>query len=276
MNLISQLITSTGTSTLTLGTSINDFGTLADIAANGDRFYYTLKEGENYEVGYGTYVSAGNLLTRDVIFETIESGIFSPAGTPINLAGGLNASIALTNTLQSAISHAEVFKRIYADLNYNVANLPAMASLVGTINVCTFGTVSLQQLGLGIPVPTDIIVGSSAELCIHWNPTSANAGNVRWGIEVAQCKENSGAFSSATTHYVDAAAQLAADRLQIDKSSTLLTDLEPNSMVMGRIFRDYGHANDTYADTAQLLGVSLLYKSRRVGTPQETSPYDWA
>lgn len=76
----------TGTGTITLGTVVNGFLTFAEAGINnGDLVYYTIEDGNDFEIGQGTYTSSGTTLSRDTVLVSKVSGT---AGTSkLNLSG---------------------------------------------------------------------------------------------------------------------------------------------------------------------------------------------
>ena len=66
-------------------------------------------------------------------------------------------------------------------------------------------------------------------------------------------------MGTAYTHYV---TELA--------SSITLTNVEPDSIIMCRVFRDAAHANDTLTDVAFLLKADAHYETDRVSTINRT------
>lgn len=79
-NRIQETTTTTGTGTITLAGAASGFQSFA-VVGNGNTTYYTITSGTAWEVGIGTYTSAGTTLARTTILAS------SNAGAAITLAG---------------------------------------------------------------------------------------------------------------------------------------------------------------------------------------------
>lgn len=64
---IKETTTTTGTGTITLAGASSGFRSFADIG-NANTTYYAIVGGTEWEVGLGTYTSAGTTLTRTTVF----------------------------------------------------------------------------------------------------------------------------------------------------------------------------------------------------------------
>ena len=75
---IKQQSTTTGTGTVTLGAAYDGFSTFPTFYSNGDEVYYTISNTETgiteWEVGRGTFNSAGPTLVRDTVLSSTNSG----------------------------------------------------------------------------------------------------------------------------------------------------------------------------------------------------------
>ena len=66
---IKESSSTTGQGTLTLGGAETGFRTFADIG-DGNTTYYAIVDGNNFEVGIGTYTASGTTLSRDTVLQT--------------------------------------------------------------------------------------------------------------------------------------------------------------------------------------------------------------
>ena len=75
---IKQQSTTTGTGTVTLGAAYDGFSIFSAFYSNGDEVYYTISNTETgiteWEVGIGTYASAGPTLSRDTVLSSTNAG----------------------------------------------------------------------------------------------------------------------------------------------------------------------------------------------------------
>ena len=101
-NWIKQYTSTTGTGTITLGAKFdNSFVTIADSYFDGELVHYQIKDGLNRESGIGTYTATGNTLSRDIILETLVSGVLSTSSpTAISLTGNAIVSVSASSSSQ--------------------------------------------------------------------------------------------------------------------------------------------------------------------------------
>ena len=81
-----ETTSTTGTGTITLGGAVAGFVAIGGIG-DGNSTYYTITEGNEFEVGIGTYTSSGDTLSRDQVFAS------SNSGSKITLAGSATVFI---------------------------------------------------------------------------------------------------------------------------------------------------------------------------------------
>jgi hypothetical protein len=80
----------TGTGTITLGSAVDGFQTFAAAGvANADVVRYVIEDGDNWEIGTGTYTASGTTLSR-----TVQES--SAAGSAISLSGNAVVFVSAT------------------------------------------------------------------------------------------------------------------------------------------------------------------------------------
>ena len=117
---VKETTTTTGTGTLTLAGAVAQFQSFSGIG-NGNTTFYTLVDanGTGWEVGIGTYTSAGTTLARTTILEssnanaaiTLSAGTHTVfCGLPADKAVYLNTSSVIpTNMMGSGTAAANTF-----------------------------------------------------------------------------------------------------------------------------------------------------------------------
>jgi len=86
---IKETTSTSGTGTISLGGAVAGFAAFSTILSDGDTCYYTILEGNNWEIGLGTYASSGNTLARTTVLQS------SNSDNKITLSGGAEAFITL-------------------------------------------------------------------------------------------------------------------------------------------------------------------------------------
>ena len=117
-----------------------------------------------------------------------------------------------------------------------------------------------------VPLPHSYWEGTDMDFHILWSPTTAAAGSVVWGLEYTWANIGD-VIPASTISTTTSATDSTAYKHHITVLTTIPgTGKKIRSTFMGRIYRDGGHASDTYnADTA-LLEVSLTFKQNTVGS----------
>jgi hypothetical protein len=112
---------------------------------------------------------------------------------------------------------------------------------------------------------------------VHWSINSDATGAVRWGIEYSLAKGHQQApFGPTTTVYVEQACigvpymHYVAEVSEANAIDGTLLEIEPDTMVICRIFRDGAHPNDTL--DADVFGImaDLHYQADKATTPNKS------
>ena len=175
--------TTTGTGTITLGTAQSGYQTFADAGiANAEVVSYTIIEGANWEIGTGTYTSAGTTLSRTVLESSNADAAVSLSGT------GTVFITAATNALlgQGVLTPAQ----ITADQNdYD----PTSLSVSGTLRLDTDAARTLTGLAGGKQnrVITIAYIGTSTLILSAENASSAAANRFDFPGDVTLVQDSS-------------------------------------------------------------------------------------
>jgi len=109
-NIARMTTATTGSGTITLGSAVAGYLTFADAGiSNGDVVTYAIEEGDEREVGQGTYSSTGPTLTRTTVYSSTASGsqisLLGAAEVFITLAAEANGGITVpyVNTTRGSI-----------------------------------------------------------------------------------------------------------------------------------------------------------------------------
>ena len=85
---VKETTQTSGTSDISLGGAVTGFVTFGSVLSDGDTTYYTISDGNNWEVGLGTYSSSGNTLARtdaNVLQSTNSDNRISLSGNEVDV-----------------------------------------------------------------------------------------------------------------------------------------------------------------------------------------------
>lgn len=89
----------TGTGTITLGSASVGYQSFADAGvSDGDVVRYVIEDGNNWEIGTGTYTSSGTTLSRTVSESSNSDNAISLSGTAVVFITAIAADITNTQT----------------------------------------------------------------------------------------------------------------------------------------------------------------------------------
>lgn len=71
---VKETSTTTGTGAVSLAGAVTGFVAFSSVLSNGQITFYCIENGTDFEVGQGTYSTAGNILARDEVFASTNSG----------------------------------------------------------------------------------------------------------------------------------------------------------------------------------------------------------
>jgi hypothetical protein len=156
-------------------------------------------------------------------------------------------------------------------------NDPAFELVTGSTNMYgySFAAATMQQFWTVFHIDHDYKPGTVIYPNVHWLNAAAvpNTGDVRWGFEYAVAKgHQQQAFPLTATTTVYATQACNATRYMHHVAEVVIgdaipaTNLEPDSLIMMRIFRDAANIADTCTDKVYLLTADCHYEAAYVGT----------
>lgn len=166
---------------------------------------------------------------------------------------------------------------------WNDINMPANALTLGAAapdSITLFGSGGIKGLGFNGNATEEsvhgaaellhgYIEGTNIDFHVHWMPTTADAGNVKWQLEYSWMNMD-GTFSAPTTiSVVIAAGGTAWVHKVTDIGEISGAGKEIISAFVFRLFRDPADEDDTYAADAALIQAGIHYQVDTLGSRQE-------
>lgn len=117
----------------------------------------------------------------------------------------------------------------------------------------------------------DYKMGTPLYLHVHWSTNATLTGTVRWGFEYTIAKGHQQmAFGPTKTVYVEQEVTGVQYMHYVgevsDADAIPGTYIEPDTMILGRIFRDATHPNDTFNDQVFGVALDLHYQAAQIAT----------
>jgi hypothetical protein len=121
------------------------------------------------------------------------------------------------------------------------------------------GNATTEQIFGAMEINHDYKEGTDLYPHVHWAPTDANSGNVVWQLTY-EIREGTTVAETDTITVTDAAGGTAWEEMRADFDAIDGTGITIGYQFVFRLFRDPGHASDTYAHDAALLTFGLHYQ----------------
>lgn len=150
---------------------------------------------------------------------------------------------------------------------------PSLISFVNA-NCLTYGfngSNTTERLYITTEMNHDYKEGSELELHVHWTPTTANTGNVKWQLYYTwQSKD--GTFGTPQLLTAISSARGTAWQNTYETFGTISgVGKTINSQLVLQIFRVPTDGDDTYPDNAALVALGIHYECDTVGSRQRLS-----
>lgn len=137
---------------------------------------------------------------------------------------------------------------------------------------------NLKEVFASVHIQHDYLPGTKVFPHIHWSHIiESPSGDVKWSFEYSVITGfSSGVFPASTTVSVTetAGTQYAHQISEVSEGDAIpSTNLEPDSVVVIRLFRDPTDGSDTFENDAFLINVDLHYQSRLTYTNEKVRPF---
>lgn len=156
-------------------------------------------------------------------------------------------------------------------------NAPTLANVRGGILAWQFFPNELTEAYSGWHIDHDYAAGTKLYMHVHWVCPTSSIGTVRWGFEYTVAKgHQQQAFPETTTVYVEQTTtgvpymHYVAEVSEANAIDGLALDIEPDTVILVRVFRDGAHPNDTLENVVFGVFLDLHYQADRSTTPNKT------
>ncbi len=155
-------------------------------------------------------------------------------------------------------------------------NAPTLEAFRGGILSWKFPPGELTEAHSAWHIDHDYAMGTKLYLHIHWSTKVANMGTVRWGFEYTVAKgHQQQAFPATTTVYVEQPAtgtpylHYVGEVSEANAIDGLALGVEPDTVVLVRVFRDGAHVNDTFDADVFVSFLDMHYQADKATTPNK-------
>ena len=157
-------------------------------------------------------------------------------------------------------------------------NAPTLNPFRGSILAWTFPGGEMTEASAAWHIDHDYAMGTPLYFHVHWATPSTDIGTVRWGFEYTIAKgHQQQAFPTTSTVYIEQATTGTAYMHMIAELSEANaipgTNIEPDTVIMVRLFRDGGNAADTLNQPVFGLFLDLHYQADHTTTPNKSPPF---
>lgn len=188
----------------------------------------------------------------------------------------LGVPAVLANDLNRRVGEGWRDNIVELKVDSSSANAPTLNPFRGGILTWDFAPGELTEAHSAWHIDHDYKMGTKLYMHVHWSCRSSAVGTVRWGFEYTVAKgHQQQAFPVTTTVYVEQATNgtpymhyvaEVSDANAIDGAALAI---EPDTVILVRVFRDGGHVNDTLDQTVAAIFLDLHYQADKTTTPNK-------
>ena len=217
---VQETTSTTGTGTLTLSGAVSGYQSFSTIG-NGNTTYYAIVSGTDWEVGLGTYTSAGTTLARTTILKSSAAGAAISVASGATVFGTYPADKAVYEDASDNLPIAGIFSA------GSIQNTPIGSTTASTGAFTTLGassTVTLSPASANVAIsPTGtgtVTISPAGALTI--NPTAASTIN---NTSIGATTATTGRFTTVTSTQTTGTAPFTV------ASTTQVTNLNCSQLI---------------------------------------------
>lgn len=148
---------------------------------------------------------------------------------------------------------------------------PPLVQFRDNIYLLSFSQFDNMEAFGNFHVDHDYALNTPLYLHIHWSTSTTSIGTVRWGFEYSVAKgHQQEAFPATTTVYVEQTTDGTPYKHYVaelsDANAIPGTNIEPDTIILCRVFRDATHPNDTLDGGAFGICLDLHYQADKLTT----------
>jgi len=152
------------------------------------------------------------------------------------------------------------------------AKNPSWTTIRDGLSGYEFSASSMKECWISIHINHDYAPGTPIYAHVHWCNSGTSSGNVVWGFEYSVAKgHQQEVFPTTTTVYAtQASAGQYYHNISEISPGISSSSIEPDSLILIRVFRDASNVLDTCTDPVHLLCVDAHYQASRFATKNKS------
>lgn len=166
------------------------------------------------------------------------------------------------------------------------SSAPTLTTFRNNVSLYAFaGSGPTEQVFFTVHILHGIAKGTPITLHVHYSHTTASpaSGDVKWNIDWTLARGyQAGTFNTGTTTSSGTMSVVQTvntepyvHHITSDDAMTIAgqTELEPDSLILCRLYRNSGDAEDTFTGNAFLINIDCHYQRDKVGTVERNRPF---
>lgn len=163
---------------------------------------------------------------------------------------------------------------VQLSVDYNNPDSPSLNVFRDGIHGYSFFAGQFAECFAWFHVDHDYALGTKLYPHIHWSTKTDTVGTVRWGVEYTLAKgHQQQPFGETRTVYIEHTTtgipyeHMVSEVSDVDAIDGELLEIEPDTIILTRYFRDGTHPNDTLDEDVYVFILDLHYQANRLATP---------